>query len=180
LGGGSIESANPDLIHPQAAFAEPLPYGYVYVGMTVDPPGRAPFVRWSAKREEALEKLKIVAGQLEALEEVVRATIYRAVLIPPIEGAPRFDVTVLLETTSPEEIDGVRSSGAFERLGADFVMGAQHQADRRHRGEHVGDLLVQSLHGRRLRARTGGVGEPHRMVHNQDRRGQLHPPAAYR
>ena len=126
MGGGCIESANPDLIHPQAAFAEPLPYGYVYVGLTVDPLGRAPFVRRSAKREEALEKLKIVAGQLEALDEVVRATVYRAVLIPPIEGAPRFDVTVLLETTSPEEIDGVRSSGAFERLGADFVMGARN------------------------------------------------------
>ena len=91
-----MESANPDLKHPQAAFAEPLPYGYVYVGMTVDPPGRAPFVRRSAKRDEALEKLKSVAGQLEALDEVVRATVYRAVLIPPLEGAPRFDVTVLL------------------------------------------------------------------------------------
>jgi hypothetical protein len=33
-----MESANPDLKHPQAAFAEPLPYGYLYVGMTVDPP----------------------------------------------------------------------------------------------------------------------------------------------
>ena len=121
-----MESANPDLKHPQAAFAEPLPYGYVYVGITVEPLGRAPFVRRSAKRDEALEKLKSVAGQLEALDEVVRATVYRAVLIPPIEGAPRFDVTVLVETTSPEEIDGVRSSEAFELLGADFVMGARN------------------------------------------------------
>ena len=121
-----MESANPDLKHPQAAFAEPLPYGYIYVGMTVDPPGRAPFVRRSAKRDEALEKLKSVAGQLEALDEVVRATVYRAVLIPPIEGVPRFDVMVLLETTSPEKIDGVRSSEAFKRLGADFVMGARN------------------------------------------------------
>ena len=121
-----MESANPDLRHRRAKFAEPLPYGYIYAGMTVDPPGRAPFVRRSAKREEALEKLKSVAGQLEALEEVVRATVYRAVLIPPIESLPRFDVTVLLETTSPEEINGVRSSEAFERLGADFVMGARN------------------------------------------------------
>jgi hypothetical protein len=121
-----MESANPDLKHPRAKFAEPLPYGYIYAGMTVDPPGRAPFVRGSAKRDEALEKLKSVAGQLEALDEVVRATVYRAVLIPPIAGAPRFDVTVLLETTSPEEIDGVRSSEAFERLGADFVMAARN------------------------------------------------------
>jgi hypothetical protein len=59
-----MESANPDLKHPQAAFAEPLPY--VYVGMTVDPPGRAPFVRRSAKRDEALEKLKIVTAVVES------------------------------------------------------------------------------------------------------------------
>jgi hypothetical protein len=121
-----MESANPDLKHPQAAFVEPLPYGYVYVGITVDPPGRTPFVRRSAKRDAALEKLKSVAGQLEALDEVVRATVYRAVLIPPIEGAPRFDVIVLVETTSPEEIDELRSSEAFERLGADFVMAARN------------------------------------------------------
>ena len=119
-----MESTNPDLNHPRAKFAEPLPYGYIYAGMTVDPPGRTPFVRGSARRDEALEKLKSVAGQLEALDEVVRATVYRAVLIPPLEGAPRFDVTLLVETTSPEQIDGVRSSEAFERLGADFVMGA--------------------------------------------------------
>src|SRR5918995_1063234 len=75
FGGACMESANRDHNPPQAAFAEPMPYGYVYVGMTVDPPGRAPFVRRSAKRDEALEKLKIVAGQLE---EVVRATVYRA------------------------------------------------------------------------------------------------------
>jgi hypothetical protein len=94
--------------------------------MTVDPPGRAPFVRRSAKRDQALEKLKSVAGQLEALEEVVRATVYRAVLIPPIEGAPRFDVTVLVETTSPEEIDGVQTSEPYRQLDADFVMGARN------------------------------------------------------
>src|ERR671913_184449 len=115
-----MESANPDLRQPRAKFAEPLPYGYIYAGMTVDPPGRAPFVRGSARRDEALEKLKIVAGQLEALDEMLRATVYRAVLIPPIEGMPRFDVAVLLETTSPEEIEGFQSSEAFERLGADF------------------------------------------------------------
>jgi hypothetical protein len=121
-----MESANLDLKHPRAKFAEPLPYGYIYAGMTVDPPGRAPFVRRSARRDEALEKLMFVADQLEALDEVVRATVYRAVLIPPIEGTPRFDVTVLLKTTSPEEIDGVQTSEAFERLGADFVMGARN------------------------------------------------------
>jgi hypothetical protein len=29
-----MESAIPDLKHPRAKFAEPLPYGYIYAGMT--------------------------------------------------------------------------------------------------------------------------------------------------
>jgi hypothetical protein len=121
-----METVGPELGYHRTAFAEPLPYGYVYAGMKVDPPGRVPFVRGSARREEALEWCKHVAGRLEEFGEVVRATVYRAVLIPPIEGAPRFDVVVLVETFSPEEIAGVRFSEAFEELGADFVMGARN------------------------------------------------------
>jgi hypothetical protein len=121
-----MESADPDLRYPKATFAEPLPYGYIYAGMTVDPPGRAPIVRGSTRRDNALEKLKTVAGQLEAVDEVVRATVYRAVLIPPIEGAPRFDVVVLVETTSPEEISRVQNSEPYGQLDPDFVMAARN------------------------------------------------------
>ena len=121
-----METTSPDLSYPRAAFAQPLPYGYVYAGMKIDLPGSAPFVRGSAKRDEALERCKADAGRLEALGGVLRATVYRAVLIPPIEGAPRFDVVVLVKTTSPEAIAGVRSSEAFEGLGADFVMAARN------------------------------------------------------
>jgi hypothetical protein len=121
-----MESAIPDLKHPRAKLVEPLPYGYIYAGMTVDPPGRAPFVRGSARRDKALEKLKIVAGQLEVLDEVIRATVYRAVLIPPIDGAPRFDVMFLVQTTSPEEISDVQTSEPYRQLEADFVMPARN------------------------------------------------------
>ena len=121
-----MDSAKPGPEYPKAAFAEPLPYGYLYAGWEIDPPGRAPFVRRSARREEALGERKAVAGQLESLDEVLRATVYRAVLIPPVGGAPRFDVVVLVETTSPETVAGVRSSEAFGRLGADFVMAARN------------------------------------------------------
>jgi hypothetical protein len=119
-----MESANPDPKYHKAPLAGPLPYGYLYAGMKIDPPGRAPFVRRSARRDEALHECKAVAGRLEALGEVVRATVYRSVLIPPIEGAPRFDAVALVETSSPEAVAGVRSSEAFGRLGADFVMAA--------------------------------------------------------
>ena len=121
-----MESANPDLKYHKARFAESLPYGYLYAGMKIEPPGRAPFVRRSARRDEALKECKILAGRLEKLGEVVRATVYQAVLIPPIEGTPRFDVVVLVETTSPKTVAEVRSSEAFSRLGADFVMAAHN------------------------------------------------------
>jgi hypothetical protein len=121
-----MESAKPGPGYPKAAFAEPLPYGYLYAGLEIDPPGRVPFVRRSARREAALGECKAVAGRLERLGEVVRATVYRTVLIPPIGGAPRFDVVVLVETTSPETAAGVRSSEVFGRLGADFVMAARN------------------------------------------------------
>ena len=76
--------ANPR--YPKATFTELLPYGYIYAGMKVDPPSRAPFVRRSAKREDALIECKSLAQELEALGKVVRATVYQAVLIPPIDG----------------------------------------------------------------------------------------------
>jgi hypothetical protein len=121
-----MESANLNLKYPKATSAEPLPYGYIYVGITIDPPRHAPFVRGSARRDEALEECKTVARQLEALGEVVRATVYQAVIIPPIEGMPRFDVIVLIETTSPEEIAEVQNSEPYKRLDDDFVMAARN------------------------------------------------------
>jgi hypothetical protein len=121
-----VKPVNPNLEYPKATLAEPLPYGYIYAGMEIDPPSRAPFVRRSAERDDALEKFKTVARQLEALDEVVRATVYQAVLIPPLEGMPRFDVTLLIETTSPEAIVQVQNSEPYERLDADFVMSARN------------------------------------------------------
>lgn len=121
-----MESTDARFEYPKAAFVDNLPHGYIYAGMVVDPPGRAPFVRPSARRDDAIEKCKDIAERIEALDEVVRATVYRAVLMPPISGAPRFDVIALIQTTSPEEIPAVRASEPFERLNADFVMSGRN------------------------------------------------------
>lgn len=117
-------SVNETLKYPKATFTEPLPYGYIYAGMTVDPPYRAPFVRRSSKRDDALQECKVLAHQLETLGEVIRSTVYEAVLIPPIEGIPRFDVILLVQTISPEAIAEVQTSEPYERLGANFIMTA--------------------------------------------------------
>ncbi|MER7544840.1 hypothetical protein ABTW95_17740 [Spirillospora sp. NPDC127506] len=112
----TVTIRNPSTKYPRAALCEPAPYGYVYIGAAVDPPGRAPFVRRSARRDKVLAELKAHAARLEELGAVVKATVYRAVLMPPIPGAPRFDAVVLIETTTPETIGDVRNTPEYGRL----------------------------------------------------------------
>jgi hypothetical protein len=117
---------NRRLRYPRARFTEPMPYGYVYIGMRIDPPRRSPFVRNSDRRRDVLRKCRNVAGELEALTDVVAVTIYQAVVIPPIKGSPRFDAIALIQTTSPASIPAIQASEAYQRLDADFVMTAQN------------------------------------------------------
>lgn len=107
-------------------FTDPAPYGYLYAGLRVDPPARLPFVRRSARRAEAIRRCKDVAARLSSSPEVVAATVYEAVLIPPAAGHPRFDVLVLVQTTTPAAVADVESGEVFRGLGADFVMGARN------------------------------------------------------
>jgi hypothetical protein len=83
-------------------------------------------VRSSTKRRHALERCRDLARQLETLPEVVAATVYQAVLIPPLEDSPRFDVLALIQTTSPEAIPKVEATEAYQQLDADFVMRARN------------------------------------------------------
>jgi hypothetical protein len=71
-----------------------------------------------------LSRLKTLAGQLEDLETVVKATVYEGVLIPPTVGyarhaakhPARFDVVALVETNSPEVIGDVQASEPYKLL----------------------------------------------------------------
>lgn len=105
------------MAYPRVDFTEPAPYGYLYLGWCVDPPTHAPFVRRSAKRQTVIEECRRLAGRLEAQPEVVAATVYEAVVIPPVEGSPRFDVLALIQTSSPDVIPAIETT-------ADLVMPA--------------------------------------------------------
>jgi hypothetical protein len=114
------------LHHPKATFTEPAPYGYIYVGMRIDPPSRVPFAGKSVTRAEVLQKCKSLARRLDALTEVVAVTVYEAVMIPPAKDSPRFDVMVLIQTASPEAITTVEAAEPYQHLEADFVMAARN------------------------------------------------------
>jgi hypothetical protein len=101
----TLQLVNPAVNYLPPRLVEPPPYGYVHIGAAVEPPkGRAPFPGRSARKKELLGRLASIAGRLTQHPDVVRATVYRASLIPPLGGpgvTASFDVAVLVETTSP-------------------------------------------------------------------------------
>jgi hypothetical protein len=86
--------------------------------------GAGPLPGRSAEKRALLANLKSLAGQLEGLETVEKATVYRATLMPPPAGYARekashvahYDVVVLIETSSPEVIEEVRATEPYKLL----------------------------------------------------------------
>jgi hypothetical protein len=116
----SLQLMNQESKYAPPRFVEPPPYGYVHLGAVVEPPkGRAPFPANSRRKKELLRRLASLAVKLGQHPEVVRATVYRARLIPPIGGpgtGASFDVAVLVETTSPATLDIVCASQAYGEI----------------------------------------------------------------
>ncbi|NYH55169.1 hypothetical protein HNR06_004758 [Nocardiopsis arvandica] len=113
--------------YPKADLRAPSPSGHLYIALSVAPP-HGPLPRRSAERDDAVQECLSLARTLAERPDVLRARVFEAVLMPPLRGAPRFDVTMLVETDSPEALEGVRRAAAPDRLGADLVMPAREHA----------------------------------------------------
>ena len=123
-----LHLVNPDARYPKAHLIEPTTLGYVYLAARVWP-GRSPLVLPSAGRSRLLARLKELARELERVDGVVKATAFRAIVMPPtarfsayleerggsLEIA-RFDVVLLVQTTSPEIARAVQETPEFRRL----------------------------------------------------------------
>ncbi len=101
-----------------ASLVTPPPYGYLLFGATVAPPKGPPVIRPDDTRTAVLARNAELLGAVGRLDTVVRATGYRAVVIPPGRSPawnrdlepPRFDVTVLVETETPGSLAEISSS----------------------------------------------------------------------
>ncbi|MGH2370011.1 MAG: hypothetical protein ACRDI2_17675 [Chloroflexota bacterium] len=123
-----LRIVNPDPRYSKVRQIEPTTLGYLYVAATVRP-GPIPLVLPSVDRSSLLVRLKELARGLERLDAVVKATVFRALVIPPTARlnaylrergtsvrVPRFDVVVLVETTSPEATRDVQAAPAYDAL----------------------------------------------------------------
>ncbi|WP_067600281.1 hypothetical protein [Nocardiopsis listeri] len=115
-----MAAATPGRTDPM--FDPPHPYGYVYVGASVSPPERGPLVRGDRRREEVLAEFAGLLPEVEARPEVVATSLYEAVFMPPLSGAPRYDVVVLITTVSTTAAVDFLDSEAYRELGAELVM----------------------------------------------------------
>src|SRR5919198_1767485 len=124
-----LKIVNPDPAYAAVKLVEPAARGYIHVAAEVRP-RRLPFLqRLPAGREKSalLGRLTELARQLEDLETVEKVTSFDALAIAPARSAylkergdtirvPRFDIVVLIETTSPAVIREVQSTPLYDAL----------------------------------------------------------------
>lgn len=119
-----LRIVNPKAKFGKATLIEPAPFGYIHVSAAVEPPARGPLPGRSQAKDALLADLKALAAQLERMDAVEKATVYRGVLLPPTSGyakeiathPARYDVVVLIETSSPETIVRVQRAEPYKAL----------------------------------------------------------------
>src|SRR5262245_18616434 len=117
-----LEIVNPQPKYPPVTPIDPAPNGYVQLSAVVDPPrGRVPFPGRSPRKTALLTQLTRLSRQLEGVEAVEKATVYRAIVTPPPSGyakehagrPARYDVVVLVETDSPDAVGDVERAEPY-------------------------------------------------------------------
>lgn len=128
------ERHEPRIVHPDPRYdrvrlIEPATLGYIHVAAEVQP-RRAPFVPNRRKKTALLARLSGIAHQLEQLDVVKTVTVFDAVAFAPPSAyvkqqlteradaiqIPRFDVVVLIETSSPADAREVQTTPAYQAL----------------------------------------------------------------
>jgi hypothetical protein len=121
----ALRIVNPQPKYPPVKLIEPAPLGYLQVAAAVDPPrGPTPLPGKSPQKAALLSRLTSLARQLARQGTVETATVYRAILIPPPGGSAkqqathlaRYDVVVLIETTSPQVLGEVQATQPYKLL----------------------------------------------------------------
>jgi hypothetical protein len=116
---------NPDPKYQRVGLMEPAPAGYLHLAAVIEPTiGRTPFPRGGPRKTALLAELKALAVGLERHEAVTKATVYRAVLIPPTGSdaqrmatrPARYDVAVLVETTTVDAAAEVEATPEYRKL----------------------------------------------------------------
>jgi hypothetical protein len=119
-----LEIINPDPRYSSLPLREPPKTGYLHLAAVIEPAlGPTPLPRPSTRKRQLLAQLKDIVGQLRDHPSVTRATVYRAALMPPParggsagDQTARYDVAVLIETTTPDALAEVQRTDDYQQL----------------------------------------------------------------
>ena len=104
------------------AFDEPSADRFLYAGWSVDPPARLPFVRRSDERALTIARCCEYAAGAERRTGTMSATVFETEVMPPLPGAPRYDVLMLLRVESQQAL--AREAAEVRDLAPTFTMSA--------------------------------------------------------
>lgn len=107
---------------------EPEPYGFLYLGFQADAPQKAPLYHQSVSRREAATRLIAAAKELDERPDVSSTRVFRTHLVPPLSGAPRHDLAMLIRTTTIEDLADVRNDEAVRALGGTELIAGSNAA----------------------------------------------------
>jgi hypothetical protein len=118
----------PDPRYSRARLIEPTTLGYVHLSARVNP-RPMPFLPAPPERRRLLDRVEPLVRPLERLVQVERVSVFDGALIAPVERMSgylrqraasihpaRFDVVVLIETTSPDTARALRDAPEYQAL----------------------------------------------------------------
>lgn len=113
---------------PRPPFGPVTPGVFIYVGWSVDPVRRGPFVRSSAARDSELFRLRRIARALSDAADVLQVQLFRTTVIVPIPGAPQHDVIMLIRTRDDAAATAVLADSDLQATGPWTVFTARNGA----------------------------------------------------
>ena len=124
-----LQIVNPNPKYTPITLIAPTTRSYIHIAAEVCPPSRpGPVVAKGREKSALLTRLKEFARQLEQRDAVEMVTVFDAVAFPPLERLPslkergdaihiaRFDIVVLIETTSPAAARDVQTAPPYLSL----------------------------------------------------------------
>ncbi len=125
----SLQIVGPKNMFPEVSLMEPTQSGYLMLAAEVDHRPPIGFFMPSRPKIQLLSRLKTLAQTLAADQDVLDATVFKALIIPPGRGAflkrrpdvriARFDVVMLLEFKSTEAANIYKATREWATLLAD-------------------------------------------------------------
>ena len=130
-----MKIVNEQLNYPKAPLLPPARSGYILLAAEVDRHRRL-FLWESHKKKRLISRCKELARKIAAVETVISADVFKAILIPPGRGAflrqrpqvhvARFDVVVLIETDSREAAEALQFHPLYQELETIIKAAASH------------------------------------------------------